>query len=317
MKRVQIGTLDELLAFMWEVSEGMAKPKDAELLEGCASMPIRLQGATWDKRIDNRSAEFVLGLQRVLDEFCIQHPEVFGDNAPLLKVAIREGSGILDPDFWALIREAIPNMNAKTAAVLITLIVTMGGYQAWDRYQTSQDNARAQEVSVQAIHAMRDIALQQGMNVAKAEVPFRKLANQLDETDRISVADGPVLPAKEAKKAVKNSTGKTAEVVVPCDGSYFLERIDLTKSMPVLELSQGDYKVKAYLEHLSDSEKKAFLKMIDDRLEKKQGSLLFNVQIDVRYTGKKVKFASILGVGNPRKDMTHKQLSDLPPNKKS
>lgn len=311
----KVKELDELIEFMWKVSEGKAKPGDAELVEGCASMPIRLQGVTWDKRIDNRSAQFVLDLQRELKAFCQQNPDVFGGDVPLLKVAIRQGSGILDPDFWALIKEAIPNMNAKTAAVLITLILSMTGYQAWDRYQTSQDQARTQQVAVQAIQSMRDVAMKEGLDPVKAETPFRKLTRQLADTDQVSVAGGPVLPAKEVKQLVKAPKTRTPEVAAPCDGEYHLEKIDLTKPMPVLELSQGDYYVSAYLEHLTNAAKKDFLKSIDDRIESQQAPLILKVQIDVRYTGKKIKFGSIVGVGSPRPNMDHKKLADLPPNK--
>ncbi|MFW5500108.1 MULTISPECIES: hypothetical protein [unclassified Maridesulfovibrio] len=312
----QIQNLDQLLTFMWEVSEGRATVDDVELMQGCATIPIRMQGVTWDKRIDIRSAQFVLDMQRELRDFCKQYPHILGSEAPLIKVAIRQGSGILDPDFLSVIKEALPNMNAKTAAVLITLIITMGGYQAWDRYQTSQDNARANEVSVVAIQSMKEVAMKQGFDPVKYEAPFRKLASSLKEGDKISVAGGVELPATEAKKFVRLKPVKTLEITSPCDGVYQLTKIDLTKPTPVLELSQGDFHIKAFLEHLSDEARQAFLKSIEERIESKQVPLNLTIQLDVRYTDKKVKSGSIVGVGAAREGLTHKTLADLPSNKK-
>lgn len=309
----RIERLEDLLVYMWGIAQETVQPGSAELAPSCCKIPIRIQGVTWDKRIDVRSAQFVRGLQRELNDFCQNYPEILGSQAPLLKVAIRDGSGILDPDFWALIREALPNMNKNTAAVLITLILTLGGYQAWDRYWASQDEARKQEVTVQAVQGLRDVAMQRGLDPVKTERPFKKLTTSLADDDRISVAGGPILPGIEAKQIVKIRSPRTTEVITPCDGAYILEKLDLTGQAPVLELSQGDFSVKAYLEHLSPEAKQGLLDFIDERLENRQAVSL-NLQIDVRYTGKKVKYGSIVGVGTARPSMDHNTLAQLPPN---
>jgi len=309
----QAQTFDDVLLLLWKISEGKIKPKDIVLGKECGSIPIRVQGVSWDKRIDARSAEFVQGLQKELNDFCKRYPEILGPDAPLLKVAIRDGSGILDPDYLPLLKEALKKMTGRQAAALIaTLIISTSGYFAFDRYMTSQDNARIAQTAQVAIEAMRDVAVQKGMDTVKTERPFKRLTNSLGEFDQITVGGLITLPAAEAKKAVRIKQTRTAEMIAPCDGIYHLEKLDLTQPSPVLELSQGDATVKAYLEHLSPKDKKLLLDTIDKRIDNKKASLNLDLQMDIRFTGKTVKYGSVVGLGKPRAGMDHHMLSELP-----
>lgn len=50
-------------------------------------------------------------------------------------------------------------MKVNATAVFIALILTVGGYQAWDRYQTSQETAQATKVLIVTIQSMKETVL--------------------------------------------------------------------------------------------------------------------------------------------------------------
>ena len=61
-----ISSMDELFIYAQEVSMG------AELLpiklDGAFTVSLHIQGRTWDKRIDRRTAQYVISLQNTFDE---------------------------------------------------------------------------------------------------------------------------------------------------------------------------------------------------------------------------------------------------------
>ena len=52
-------------------------------------------------------------------------------------------------------------MNGNISIAFIVLILTTAGYCSWNRYQCAQDYARIHQTSLQAILAIRDIALRE------------------------------------------------------------------------------------------------------------------------------------------------------------
>lgn len=309
----EINNFDELVSFMWQVSNDEASLDDAIFHEGCASIPIRVEGVTWDKRIDARGARYVQELQNELNAFFKKYNSLFNEDAPLVKVAVREGSGILDPDFWPILKEAIKKMPPKlTFTLLMTFMACSTGYAVYSRYESAQEQSREHKVAVEAVRALKEVALQNGFEAARATKPIRSFVRSLESEDRISVAGSGVVTGDEAKKALEQKRTRSQEVSIPCDGRYVLEKLDVTHSIPVLELSQDGVPVNAYLEHLASDTKEALIKTLKDRLEIRKEPAMLELQIDVHTTSKRVKYGSVVGTGAPREAMNHRRLKDLP-----
>jgi len=310
----EINNFDELISFMWQVSNDEASLNDAIFHDGCASIPIRVEGVTWDKRIDARGAKYVQELQNELNAFFKKYNNLFNEDAPLVKVAVREGSGILDPDFWPILKEAIKKMPPKlTFTLLMTFMACSTGYAVYTRYESAQEQSREHKVAIEAVRALKEVALQNGFESTKATKPIRSLVKSLDTEDKISVAGSGAVGGDEAKKALEQKRTRSQEISIPCDGKYILEKLDVTHSVPVLELSQDGFPINAYLEHLAPDTKEALIKTLKDRLEIRKEPAILELQLDVHTTAKKVKYASVVGTGAPREAKSHRRLKDLPP----
>lgn len=308
-----INTFDELISFMWKVSNGEASLDGAVFSENCASIPIRVEGVTWDKRIDVRGAKYVQALQEELNAFCKKHKDILGEDAPLIKVAVRKGSGILDPDFLPFLKEAIKKMPPKlTFTLLMTFMACSTGYLLYSRYESAQEQSREHKVAIEAIRSMKEVALQNGFDTTKASRPIRSFVKTLDPDDQLSVAGLEEISGEKAKKLVETKKSRSQEVTVPCDGKYVLDKLDVKQPIPVLELSQGGVPLNGYLEHLAPETKQTLLKALEERIGSRKGIMVLELQIDVHATAKKIKYGSIVGIGIPREGMSHRRLTDLP-----
>lgn len=372
-----ISTLEQLIEHAALVAQKKATWKHVELLPGCATVSIRVEGTGWDKLIDARGAKFIVEYQNRIDELFGQ---LSGDElkAPLVKVEIKEGSNDAVAFLEALITAGVNKMSPEDVVILIKYAI-LYGFGLWaavkvtgqivdavkhkitqtaeiERKKLDVEDKKSTVAAVKEVATMLSAeqtklveALTQTV-LAKPEkieekiqelehlrtlgdsarqleealpedilaeshygAPIRNYANSLAEKDKISIARTTALPAPIARAALRAKRRPRSRTRwVPCDNAYVCTGLNLELKDPRLNLELDNIPIVAMIGRLTPAERSSLLSRIDERMEKRQMPFHINLQINVYYNDIGIKGATVVGVGEQRKELDHHRLNDIP-----
>lgn len=335
-----ISSMDELFIYAQEVSMG------AELLpiklDGSFTVSLHIQGRTWDKRIDSRTAQYVISLQNAFDELLEEFAPETEKKELLVKVDNKEGSWASFADVSPHIGTLVGNMtDTQSFIAIMTGIAAAAGCFMWSRYQgrktkveleaerTKQADAQEetrqkeeeertkqealrQETLKEAINALRSNADADPERFASYERPPRTIAKTLEEDDTVQVNQMPdEIPAEEAKKCGPRRAPRSEETITYADGNYVVNSRRYDEGEVVLELEQGGITIKGYLTQFDDGDRAKFIESLDRHEKEETLPFSMDLQVNVAHTRKKLKHAVILGEGAPREGKSCKPLNQI------
>lgn len=324
-----IRSLDELFLYAHEVEQG------AEFLpvklEGSFPLSLHIEGESWDKRIDKRSAQYVIALQTAFDDMLEEFaPEAARDEL-LVKVETKEGSFISWADIDPILHKLVDKMdNWQAFTSVITGIAAISGYFWWNRYvayrekvelekertkqieeqektrqkeeeeATSQEEAR-QETLREAFKALQSRADAEPERYASYERPVRTIVKTLEEGDTVAMNDTEdKIPADIAKKCGPRRAPRSEEEITYADGCYVVNSRRYDEGEIVLELEQGNTQIKGYLWQFDENDREAFIASLDNHEKRDSLPFSMDLQINIIHTRRKLKHAVIIGEGAPR-----------------
>lgn len=325
-----VSSLDELLIYAYEVEQGA--PLLPLRLEGPITLALHIQGSSWDRRIDKRSAQYVLALQGVFDNLLEEYfPDVNGEKL-LVKVNTQEGSWESFADISPFLQQTADKMtDIELFITVMTVIAAAAGIPMWKRYQdrcerVELERERTKQMEIQATttrmeeteKTAREAEQQRTLRASCAsaqsrvdssperyaayERPVRGLVKTMEEKDTIDVCNmGDDIPALVAQKCGPRRAPRSEEEVTYADGSYTVNSRRYDEGEVVLELMQGTTSIKGYLWQFDGNDRAAFMASLDRH--EREDSLPFSMelQLNVVHTRKKLKHAIIVGEGEPRK----------------
>ena len=294
-----------------------------KILEGDFAISLHIIGSTWDKRIDPRIAKYVLLLQDSFDDLLVEYSEqaTYDEATLMVKVEAREGSALPWTDISGFLKSVCTPMTPEMT--FIEILVAIGGiagayyvhrYFEYKKAERSieKDERLAelrkdeQEMHEQTIReAIKVLALQAQVAPEKFtsyERPVRHIVRTLEDEDTIQIGDSTLIPA---------DIPRTEEQLTYGDGPYILEKRIYSEGELVLELSQGDIYIKAYLSLLDESDIKSFVDTLNMREQHENLPLTLNLQINIIHTARRLKHGEVLGMGEARSGKTCKTLQTL------
>ncbi|MGN0008677.1 MAG: hypothetical protein ACI33N_03355 [Desulfovibrionaceae bacterium] len=337
-----VTSMDELFFYVQELNQG------AEFtpiqLNGNFTISLHIKGKSWDKRIDSRTAQYVIGLQTAFDDILEEFaPEAEKDKL-LVKVENREGSWDSLADITPFLTEVVSKMtDTQTFMSVMASIAGIAGIFIWNRYQTRREKEIAeQEHTRQAAlleqtrqkeeeeKTKQEIARQETLReafrglqahadadperYASYERPTRNIIKTMAQDDTVELYEKTGgIPAKIAQKCGPRRAPRSEEVVTYADGSYIINSRRYDEGEVVLELQQGNTSIKGYLWQFDENDRAAFIASLDKHEREDFLPFSMNLQINVIHTRRKLKYAIIIGEGTPRESKICVQLDDILP----
>lgn len=310
--RIKIQGIDDLLVHVGAVELNQATWADVELESLNVAFSIVVRGKGRDARIDARSAAFVLDLQKELDTLYTQYPDL-PRRAPLIKVKSSEGSTKLTPDFTEVLKEAIQHMPPQYIAGLIALAIAGAtGYYIFAKYMDARKEGKTLEYYNKALETVASAVQQATLAGYEPMRPIRRLVQGMKKDETVAVADSELLPKKEVAPQVRLPKADTVTRYVHGDGEFSLLGLSLKHAVPGLLISQDDKQTTALLERLAPEVKERLLQVLENRLDQQQVPYFVNLQIDVYFSGSRIQYAVVVGVGAPRPGLRHFALAEIP-----
>jgi len=310
-----IRNFEQLISAIGKVAEGQITLKDINISTNSMTIDVKIDGPTWDQRIDYRGAQFVQNIQREISSLYKKFPKYLPGEAPIIKVRVRKGSNLLSPEFIDIVKHALNIMGPTniTIAVIVTVVCAAGCGIYW-RHRASIEAAKPYNLAQNAINAVLEMARKAGVDPNAAERPIKTLAKKLGDLDTLRVGKRPELNGFIARKLVEIKQPRTPRESYPCDGAFLLCKINLKypKHSIVLELEQDGKPINAFTEKLPSSVAKLLLDRVNEKRNSNELPFPIELQIDVFCTKKKISYGSIVALGKPRGGLTHWKLKDLP-----
>lgn len=331
-----ITTLEELVDYAAKAIEGEVQWSEAEIGEGCATVPIIVRGQGWNKNIDKRGAKLILDLQARIDELYTMFPEAYPYGAPLLKVQVEEGSNEFLAFFEPLITGAVDKLSPEQIFDIIKYIIFCGtglfGLGKYFNYAKSKDASKKEKELAETIIENLSNTQRETLKVLERTVqkidsttppnpteesrytqPIRTYADSLADEDTIAIAEvAPISQPKTKHLFRAKRAPRSRKRWVGCDTAFVCYGLDLKQTNPRLALEQGGIPITAMLERLTDEERKSLMNRIDERLDKRKIPFRLNLQVNVYFTEAGILYATVVGVGEPRADIAQYELRAIP-----
>lgn len=357
-----IHSLEELCVYAYEVSKGAQLLP--VLLGGEVSFSLRIMGASWEGKVDKRSAQYILSLQEVFDNLLSEYGIDVTQDKPLVKVCVRNGSFEAVTELTPVLSQLVNKMSDESVliSIVVAIVAASGGF-IWSRYQTRkqiieqeqertkqeqertrqmlaiaeeetaretckqeaskanfaamQETNRAafaamQETSRVAFAAMQAVADASPEQFAGYERPVRALVKAMEPQDEIVIGNTEDrIPATIAKECKPRRAPRSEETTTYADGEYTVVRRDYDEGEIVLALRQGATTIKGYLRQMDDRDKAAFRASLNRHEEEEELPYTMSLVLNVVHTGKRLKYADILGEGAPREGKACYRLDDI------
>ena len=326
----RIETLNDLFIYASELERGSAF-EPIELGENAFTIALHIDGDSWDKRIDKRSAHYVINLQNALDDMMTEFAPGIDNEKLLVKVDNKEGSLESLADVTPFLTAVVNNMtDTQTFIAAITAIAALAGVFMWNRYQsrmekvdteaertkqiesqeetrivekkeeTAQEQAR-QETLKAAFDCLTRKADADPDRFSQYERPIKGIVKTMDEEDTIEVCALPgKMEATFAKKCGPKRAPRSEEQTTYADGSYTVNSRRYDEGQVTLELEQGRTQIKGYLWQLDEADREKFIESLDRHEKEEELPFSMDLQINVVHTNKNLKYAVILGEAAPR-----------------
>lgn len=335
-----IKSLDELFFYAQEAATKDNLPTIK--LEGKFTIELHIEGATWDRRIDSRSAQYIISLQNTLDDLLDEFAPEANKKELLVKMENRDGSFLSSVDITRVLESMVSKLNSGDIFILaMTAIAAIGGYFMWSRYlerksKIELEQERTKQITVQeetrrkeAEEATRQEEIRQEYlqktislfqshadanpeRFASYERPIRTITKALDAKDTIQVNTmKDIIPAETAKKCGPRRAPRSEETITYADGSYIVNSRRYDEGEVVLELEQNDITIKGYLWQLDDDDRTDFISLLDEYEKNAALPFSMDLQLNVAHTRRKLKHAVIIGQGAPRAGKVCKPLNQI------
>lgn len=340
---MEIHSLEELFIYASKVANNEVEFEQPILLgkNEDYAISLHIDGKNWDKRIDVRIAKYIINLQNsintLIKDFSFQNENYSFD----IKVEAKEGSNIPYTEIKDLIIYLINKLPpTMTFISIITSIAAISGCFIFSRYNrrkereaelnadTSQHKQNTEvamkaldtatqlskqhsEIALKALDVLQTMADNSPEKYAGYEKPVRSLINSLDDNDEIGISDYPMMSAIEAKKSGPKRMPRSEEKTSYADGEYLILNQNDSQGEPIFTISSDDIDVTGYISALDEIDQRNFIKEIDHKRVTTPLPISINLQVNIIHTKRKIKYASIIGIGNPRPDKNHKKLSEI------
>lgn len=322
---MEIHSLEELFDYASKVINNEAVYEPIQIIgnESDYAISLHIDGENWDKRIDARIAKYIINLQNSVDtlieEYSTQNEEYFFD----VKVEAKEGSNIPYAEIKDIFIHLINNMTPEQTFIsIITAIAGLSGCFFWSRYNkrkereaelsaTTSQTRQNTEVALKALDILQAKADSSPEKFAGYERPVKSLINSLDSNDEIGISDYPMMPVKEAKKAGPKRMPRSEERTSYADGEYYLLEQNDAQGEAIFTISADGIDVDCYISALDETDQRNFIEAINQKRLDEPLPISVNLQVNIAHTNKKIKYASIIGIGEPRTDKNIKKLSEI------
>ena len=238
-----------------------------------------------------------------------------GDEPPMVKTTIQQGSSDMFPDVIEFAKAMITPMTPQdTFIAVMTGIGAVAGYFVFKRWMDHKSEkaqlTEHEQTKRELIRALHANAENNPDKFANYEKPIKSLIATLDEEDALSVGGSPLIPPKEAKKATPKRRRSKSRVTY-ADGEFLLNEIDYSLGEMILHLEQEDVRLKAYTSQLDEADAQGLFNEISERQLVEELPLELALQMNVQHTDRAIQYGSIVGFGDPRADKDHKLLSEI------
>lgn len=296
---------------------------------------LHIEGASWDRRIDKRSANYILSLQTVFDNLMLEYAPDADAQKLLVKVDNKEGSLLSYSDILPFLSKLVDKMtDTQIFMSVVTAIGAVAGTVMWFRYQTRKEKEAEEQTKQMQIEESSKIEKerkqieQEALRLAyKAiqehadslpeqfsgyEAPICKIARTMEKSDTMEVANLPdKIPADMVRKCGPRRAPRTEERVTYADGSFIVNSRRYDEGEVVLELMQGSTSIKAYLSQLDENGLSNFIASLDRHEKEDELPFSMDLQINVLHTERKLKSAVVIGEGLPREGKKCIPLDDI------
>lgn len=324
-----VKSIEELFAYVNELEQG-AEFQPIKL-DGTISLTLHIEGQSWDGRVDKRTAQYVVELQKafelILEEYA---PEAVSQDI-LIKVDSKEGSWNSIADITEILDILVSKMTDMQAfGVIIAGIGLIGGYWYWNRYQTRKEHVEIEQertkiekehtkqeeirnkVLLEAFQALEKRIDPMFDNLSVYERPIRSLVKTLDDSDAITIGDtAERIPAFEAKKCGPKRAPRSEEILTYADGNYTVNAICYDEGEVVLVLEQNGQTIKAYLSQFDEEDRKVFRESLNKHEQEDELPFSMDLQLNVVHTKKRLKHAFVINEGAPREGKSCLSLSQI------
>lgn len=321
---MEVRSVEELVEYASDVLANRRPYEPVTIATDTLTFQATIRGEGWDKRVDARLAKYVLSLQEAMDDLLADHGiDAYNETPPRVRVEVKEGSSNPWADVADFAKALITPMTPEQRFIAVVIaIAASAGYfylARWlkHREQLSADKKGVEELSLhektklETLRVLQAVAENNPEKFVGYERPPRTLVNMMDEDDEIAFEGSEPIAKTEARKVAPKRLPRSEEKTSYADGDYFLKAINYTEGEPVLIISQNGQDVKAYISALDEADSKELLDNIGERQLTEELPLAISVQVNVRHTARRIKYASIVGVGAPRTDRDHLALSDI------
>lgn len=309
---MQLRTLEELFVYGAKVISGDVEYEPIEFIGESVDFNIIVRGDSWNRKLDVRSARYILQLTEVLKDIAEDIGVEIDPSCLLVKIDLREGSGDWLGDLKEFAKSTFTPMTPKQT--FITLILAMGcatAYFVHGNVAKVQELEAHERTKIEAIQALRNVAEENRSVYSYYEKPVKNLVNSLGKDDTLQIAGSEEIGKQEAKKALLKQV-RSRESTTYADGEYVLTDINYKQGELIIFIEQDGIPVKAYTSQLSDEDKAALFDAVKVKQFEEDLPFTMNFQINIHYTQKRILFGSIIGLGGPRADRTHIRLNQVP-----
>lgn len=263
---------------------------------------IHIKGSAWAGIVDKPLAKFLIDLDKTLSDKLAEHGIQIPET-PHGLVALKVEDGSLDAvlQYSKGIIQEVRKLKPKDQIFLAVVIFgALGIWQAPDIIEKLNEDKIAQIESVERVNLVKAASSAQAMS-RDLEAPLRALVNRMNDSDVIQLPGrSDMVPKKEAKKLlVKGHRSKPEQFYI--DGCYIVEELS-TKEPNEWEIGLvwGGIHFKAKL-MLNSSQVEEL--MSSYHLAHASGSNIApDFQITAKINAKGVQSATVIGMGDQRKD---------------
>ncbi|MCI6540621.1 MAG: hypothetical protein MR460_10865 [Bilophila wadsworthia] len=273
---------------------------------------VEISDTTWDGRVDYRGAKYITALQDSIFEITqlIYEKYDISKDDILVKVAVSEGCNLNDVD-WKLILEWAKDMSEwKKFALLGLALFLMSGlpskaldqYYAAEKqileYQQQEMEEKGNQQELERRHERDKMLLTAIRN--EGQKPTRVLAGLVNKDASITYDNEEAISQKQLKDMLPPST-RSGSRITYCDGEYTIKKKEYTSGEIIISMEKDDTVIKARIE-LSDDDKKKLLDSIHEKELSDELPFSMTLQVNVTHTDKMIKYGTIIGFDEPRKN---------------